>query len=170
MFQIPQKPLDALHWLFWQAPQKYGSAYGIQRTSLRLFYAWLYNVFLTLYAVPWAFILIWYLLFCQRCLSDLGTRILGEWGCVAPYHVGVDVELPWYLDFWAPSTRDMVANSSADAHIALPPQVERLMTVHVPLREISEALSKQVLKIQDTAPELLPSETDAVLRECDALT
>lgn len=56
------------------------------------------------------------------------------------------------------------------AHVALPPQVERLMMVHVPLREISEALSKQVSKIQDTAPEFLPSETDAVLRECDALT
>ena len=82
----------------------------------------------------------------------------------------MDVELPWYLDFWAPSKGDMVADSSADAHVALPPQVERIMTVHVPLREISEALSKQVLKIQDTAPELLPSETDAVLRECDALT
>lgn len=170
MFQILQKPLDALHWLFWQAPQKYGSAYGIQRTSLSHFYAWLYNVFLTLYVVPWAFILIWYLVFCQRCVSDLGTRILGEWGCVAPYHVGVDVELPWYLDFWAPSTGDMVADSRADAHVTLSPRVERIMTVHVPLREISEALSKQVLKIQDTAPELLPSETDAVLRECDALT
>lgn len=166
MFHFLQKPLDAFHWLFWQAPQKYGSAYGIQRASLSRFYAWLYIVFLTLYAVPWALILIWYLLFCQRCVWDLGTRILGDWGCVAPYHVGdIDVKLPWYLDFWAPSP----GNSSADAHVALSPQVERTMTVHVPLREMSEALSKQVLKIQDTAPELLPSETDAVLCECDAL-
>ena len=64
----------------------------------------------------------------------------------------------------------MVTNSSADTHIALPPQVERIITLHMPLREISEALSKQVLKIQDKTPELLPFETDAVLYECDALT
>ena len=170
MFQILRKPLNALHWLFWQAPLRYGSAYGVQPTSLSLFYAWLNIFFWALYVISWGLLLTWYLLFYQRCVSDLGTRVLGEWGYVPFHQLNMDIKLPWYLDFWASTTENMTTNSSAGAHDTLSPQVERIMTAHLPLREMSWALSKQVLKIQDTPPELLPSETDAVLGECDTLT
>ena len=82
----------------------------------------------------------------------------------------MDIKLPWYLDFWTSTTENMTTNFSAGANDTLSPQVERIITAYLPLREISSALSKQVLKIQDTTPALLPSETDAVLGKCDTLT